>query len=111
LYAWALLSDNTIKTGKLDVFSLPGKSAADLTWDARVGKAKDIGVGSDGSVFMISDAYTDGAVSVAADVIQKYDFSTSKWISEVDFPVNPRKIDVDIHGQCWIINNLGQIWS
>jgi hypothetical protein len=77
------------------------QAQGNLTWEAKTGGATDIGVGADGSVWIIgSDAVGGGNYGI-------YRWKEFEWIK---MPGAAKRIDVDPRGNAWVVNAAHQIF-
>jgi len=70
-------------------------------WELKPGNAKDIGIGGDGSVWIIGSNVVQGGYDV-----YKWDWTTSNWRNVQGGAV---KIAVEPSGNAWIVNNTGNV--
>jgi streptogramin lyase len=72
-----------------------------LQWNLLPGLANDIGVGANGSVWVIGTQSTAGGDHI-------YQWNGSSWIQEPS--ASGSRITVGPDGQPWVVNTSGQIW-
>lgn len=69
-------------------------------WRKMPGSAKDIGIGADGSVWIIEMTKTNGGYTIAY-------WDGDRWVRTDGGAV---RIDVDPEGNAWIVNSYGEIF-
>jgi hypothetical protein len=104
-----VLSTATMEVAPLRVVSLNDAGAvktpqsipaiSGVRWDLLPGKARDIGVGANGTVWVIGTAAAPGGYSI-------HRWTGSAWQRIAGGAV---RIDVDGAGNAWIVNNAGDI--
>jgi len=72
-------------------------------WRRLPGKAKDVGVGADNTLWVIGSNKESGGYG-----IYKFNHSTNKWKK---IPGSAVRIDVDKNGNAWVTNNKKQIYA
>lgn len=77
-----------------------GGELSDATWELLTGSGRDVGVGDDGSVWLIGTDATGGGYSI-------YNRSRNQWNRVAGGAV---RIDVDGTGTPWIVNSEGAIY-
>jgi hypothetical protein len=95
---WAILSNNSIKRYDLTANQWSSISST---------KGVDVGVGSEGSVFIISDTEASKYHGYTIKKLQ----SDNTWNTLPISPINPRGIDVDAFGQIWLTDLMGNIFT
>jgi len=71
------------------------------TWHRLPGKAKDIGIGANGDVWIIGTDFTNGNYGI-------YHYVNSNWVKVSGAAV---RIDVDPQGNPWVVNVSGDIYK
>ncbi|MFN8483754.1 MAG: tectonin domain-containing protein [Anaerolineae bacterium] len=72
----------------------------EVNWNVMPGAAKDIGIGTDGSVWVIGDSAVPGGYGI-------YRYNGAGWDGIDGAAV---RIAVDPHGQPWVVNDADQIF-
>ena len=98
--AFTACAPRNVRTASLTTRVIRSWDGAGATWKIEPGLANDIGVGADGSVFVI------GTNAVAGG------FGVSRWNGSGwdPLPGGAVRIAVDPHGHPWIANALNQIF-
>jgi hypothetical protein len=104
--SWTTQPDNAQKWTVQTDYSIQYGDAAGSTWTALAGTAKDIAVGSEESIFIISKVEQP----YLGSTILKLDYQ-NLWATLLNTPTNPVKIEVDDLGSVWFNNLAGQIFS
>jgi streptogramin lyase len=83
------------------VLAIIGAQAAHAQeWQLTDGAARDVGVGADGTVWVIGTAAVPGGYGI-------YKRTNNTW---VNFPGGAERIAVDPQGNAWVVNNSNNIF-
>lgn len=84
-----------VANDKGDIFHYNGKG-----WTQMQGKAKDVGVGANGTAWVIGTAAVAGGYEI-------FRWANNGWVKT---PGGAVRIDVDPQGNAWVVNDLGDVF-